>query len=138
MTSTATYSYYPNGDLKSLTNALGHTTQITQYDANGRPLTLVDPNAVATTLTYSPRGWLTTRTVAGYTTRYDYDGVGQIIKVTRPDNSSITYTYDAAHRLTDIADSLLNHIHYTLDPIGNRVKEEVFDAGSCQASCRLR
>ena len=37
-----------------------------------------------TTLTYHPRGWLTTRTVGGEQTTYDYDGVGQLTKVTLP------------------------------------------------------
>jgi YD repeat-containing protein len=37
---------------------------------------------VITTLTYRPRGWLKSRTLNGMqTTAYDYDGVGQLIKV---------------------------------------------------------
>ena len=31
------YSYYPNGDLQSVTNALGHATQITSYDPTAAP-----------------------------------------------------------------------------------------------------
>jgi RHS repeat-associated protein len=132
------YAYYPNGDLKSVTDALGHITQITQYDANGRPLTVVDPNGVVGTLTYTPRGWLQTRTVAGRTTRNDYDGAGQVIKITLPDSSTLTYTYDAAHRLTDITDRLLNRVHYTLDALGNRVKEDVFDASNTLTTTHSR
>lgn len=71
-----TYDYYPNGDLKTVTNALGQTTQVTQYDANGRPLTLIDANGLTTSLTYTPRGWLDSRSVGGETTGYTYDGVG--------------------------------------------------------------
>src|SRR6266481_100434 len=52
-----TYTYYANddpslgkrGNLSSITDALGHTTRITAYDANGKPLTLVDPNGLVTT-----------------------------------------------------------------------------------------
>ncbi len=122
-----TYTYYPNGDLQTVTNALGHTTNITQYDPSGRPLTITDPNTIITDLTYWPRGWLKSRSVAGETTYYDYDGVGQIKKVTSPDGSFISYHYDDAHRLTDIYDAQGDYIHYTLDAIGNRVKEDVYN-----------
>jgi len=122
------YTYNPNGDLASVTNALGQVTSLTSYDPNGRPLTIVDPNGLTTTLAYTPRGWLSSRTVGVETTSYVYDGVGQLTQVSLPDSSSITYTYDAAHRLTDITDTLGNRIHYTLDNIGNRVQEKVYDS----------
>ena len=44
-----------------------------------------------------------------------------------PDGSFLRYQYDAAHRLTEIADGLGNVIQYTLDAMGNRIKEDVFD-----------
>ena len=50
-------------------------------------------------------------------------------KVTLPDSSSITYTYDPAHRLTNITDSVGNSITYTLDNMGNRISEQVKDPG---------
>ncbi len=59
-----TYAYYsdtdPNlgerGQVQTITNAAGHVTQITGYDANGRPLTITDPNGLITTSAYDPRG----------------------------------------------------------------------------------
>ncbi len=115
------------GNLASITNPLGQTTRITAYDGNSRPLSLVDANGVITQLTYSPRGWLTSRNVGGETTAYTYDGVGQLSLVTAPDGSTTSYTYDGAHRLTGIADSLGNRITYTLDAMGNRIGEDVTD-----------
>jgi YD repeat-containing protein len=53
--------------------------------------------------------------------------VGQLTSVNLPDGSTITYTYDPAHRLTNIADSLGNRIAYTLDAMGNRVSEQTKD-----------
>ena len=44
-----------------------------------------------------------------------------------PDNSALNYTYDAAHRLTDITDSLNNKVNYTLDTEGNRTNETTTD-----------
>lgn len=39
----------------------------------------------------------------------------------------MTYSYDAALRLTDISDSVGNSIHYTLDVMGNRTAEKISD-----------
>lgn len=135
---TTTYAYLPNGDLQSITNAAGHVTQVTQYDAHGRPLTLVDANGLVTQLAYMPRGWLSSRTVGNEVTSYTYDNVGQLTRVTLPDTSFINYTYDAAHRLTGITDTLNNRIQYTLDAIGNRVSEQVFDAANNLATTKTR
>lgn len=127
------HSYDTQGNLTEVTNALGHVTTLSNYDANGRVGRIVDPNGLTTNLSYSPRGWLTSRTVGEETTTYDYDNAGQLKKVTLPDGSSIHYTYDDAHRLTDIADSLGNRVVYTLDAMGNRIKEEVKDPGGALA-----
>jgi YD repeat-containing protein len=50
----------------------------------------------------------------------------QLIRLTRPDGSFFTSTYDAARRLVGIADSLGNRTVYTLDAVSNRIKEQVF------------
>jgi len=141
-----TYTYYANNDLDlgkrgnvaTITNALGHTTQVTAYDAHGQPLTIADPNGLATTLTYDARQRLTSKSVGGELTSYSYDGAGQLAQVTLPDGSSLTYSYDAAHRLSGMADNLGNRIAYTLDVMGNRKKEEVFDPANSLAQTRSR
>jgi RHS repeat-associated protein len=156
---TTTNTYYPNtaaqnttlansrGMLASSTNALGHVTNYTAYDANGRVLSMTDANGLVTTMTYHPRGWLLTRTVgvglsgaagSAETTTYDYDGVGQLIKVTLPDLSFMAYTYDDAHRLTAMQDSEGSKITYTLDAMGNRTGEAAFDPANTLARSRSR
>ena len=150
VTDITTYTYYTSasstagsvrsvGDLATVTNALNQVTSITNYDLNGRPLTITDPNGIITTLTYTPRGWLKTKTINGaQTTSYDYDNVGQLTKVTLPDNSYLSYTYDTAHRLTDIADNAGNKIHYTLDAMGNRTQEDTKDPSNNILKTRSR
>lgn len=127
-----TYTYDTQGNLSTVTNAAGHLTTLSNYDANGRVGQITDPNGMVTTLTYTPRGWLKQRATNAdgvtETTVYDYDNVGQMTKVTLPDNSTITYAYDDAHRLTKISDSLGNSINYTLDNMGNRTNETVTDS----------
>lgn len=121
-----TYTYYTDttathtvGDLASVKNALNHTTQVTAYDKNGRSLAITDPNNNPITLSYWPRGWLHTSSIAGQTTTYDYDGVGQLTKLTRPDGSFTEYHYDAAHRLMSINDTRGDSIQYQRDNAGH-------------------
>jgi len=128
-----TYSYhncstsYQCGQLAAVTNALGHITSYNTYNAHGQPLTITDPNSVVTTLAYDARQRLSSQSIAGETTTFDYWPTGLLKRVTQPDGSYLEYTYDAAHRLTQIADDAGNHVAYTLDAIGNRTAENTYD-----------
>jgi YD repeat-containing protein len=134
---TTTYSYDGQGNLTSVTNAAGHVTSLSNYDAHGHVGRITDVNGVTTDIAYSLRGWVTSRTATSQgrssVTSYEYDGAGQLKKLTLPDGSYLSYTYDAAHRLTDLGDSAGNRVHYTLDNAGNRVKEEVTGSGGTLA-----
>lgn len=135
MGDTTTITYHPaddpdlgkRGQVATITNALGHVIRFDAYDANGRPLSVRDPNGVVTTLSYDARGRLTSRRIGDETTSYQYDGVGQLRKVSFADGSYLAYTYDGAHRLTEVADGQGNRITYTLDAAGNRLADEVRD-----------
>ena len=152
---TVGYTYYPSddtscasapttcshrkGDLWKVTNALGQVTETLAYDGAGRVLSVKDANGVVSDLEYHPRGWLTARKVRGANasvetddaiTRIEYWPTGLVKKVIQPDGAFTSYTYDAAHRLTDIADNAGNTIHYTLDNAGNRTQEDTKDPGN--------
>ncbi|MBT2117486.1 DUF2778 domain-containing protein [Dyella sp. LX-66] len=144
---TTTYQYYltdgtlwQHGDLKSVTNALGQVITFAAYDKNGRPTRTVDPNGVITDLTYKPRGWLLSRTVRANAngsasakdavTQYGYSNAGNVTTVTDPDNDTITYGYDPAHRLTMIRNGNGEYVSFTLDAAGNRIKEQVANANN--------
>lgn len=135
---TTTYSWDASGNLSTVTNALGHTTTFSNYDAHGRPQQLTDANGLITTLSYDSRGRLTSRNVGGEITSYTYDPTGQLTRVTMPDSSFLGCTYDPAHRLIQIHDNLGNKIVYTLDAKGNRTQEEVFDPNNTLAQTRSR
>ena len=131
---TTVYAYYSDttadhtmGDLATLTNALGQTAQYTQYNKAGKLLHAVDANGVVTDNAYDLRQRLTSSTVGGLQTQYGYDPVGQLIKLTLPDGTFYGYTYDDAHRLTQITDQANNSITYTLDNAGNRTLDQVKD-----------
>ncbi|MBX3475946.1 MAG: RHS repeat protein [Planctomycetes bacterium] len=139
---TTTYAYYSDtsftgegaaaqghymGDLQSVTNAAGKVTQYTQYNKHGQVLESQDPNGVVTTNTYDLRQRLLSTTVGGQTTSYQYDPVGQLKKVTLPDQSWIGYDYDDAHRQVAVYDNHGNRTDYTLDNAGNRIGEQTKD-----------
>lgn len=121
------YAYDAKGGLQSITDALGHVTQITAYDANGLPLSVKDANGLVSKLAYDARGRLLSKQVGNEVTKYTYDAVGQVTKTIAPDGSVVAFSYDAAHRLLKITDQSGNHIDYTLDANGNRLKQSVYD-----------
>ncbi len=128
------------GDLKTVTNALGHVTTFDSYDALGRIRQMTDPKGVVTDISYTPRGWVSTVTATptggtARTTSYSYDNAGQLIGVSQPDGTSLTYRYDAAHRLIGATDAKGNSVNYTLDNVGNRIVEDIKDPmGTLQRS----
>jgi YD repeat-containing protein len=129
---TASIGHHSVGDLNWTQDAKGHVTTFTQYDGNGRLLAMADPNGVITTFTYAPRGWLLSTTVtqldgSSRLTQFGYTATGQLQKVTMPDGSFISYSYDPAHRLQGVSDSANDSITYTLDNAGNRTLEQMSD-----------
>ncbi len=136
VTDVTTYAYYPiasgdptSGELRSVTDALGHVTTIDSYDADGHPLSNTDPNGLVKTLTWTPRGKLASLQRGTEITRYEYDAVGELTGISLPTGAALSLTYDAAHRLTRIQDQLGNQVVYTLDAMGNRTQIDSYDPG---------
>ncbi|MCO7225747.1 RHS repeat-associated core domain-containing protein [Pleionea sp. CnH1-48] len=112
------------GRLTSFDNALGHTVQITDYNADGRPLSIVDSNNQTTTYTWDHRGLPLTQAINGAQANFEYNEVGLIAKVTSPSGDTLSYEYDGARRLTSIADKSGNRVRYTYDVMGNQLSSE--------------
>ena len=136
-TSTPSSCPHRRGDPWKVVNSLGQVAEYLRYDGAGRLLSVKNANGVVTDLEYSARGWLTASKVRGVDnstevddsiTRLEYDPNGQVTKVTQPDATFLSFTYDPAHRLTDITDALGNIQHYGLDNAGNRISEASKDA----------
>ena len=124
------YAYDAQGHLTSVTNALGHVTTLSNFDALGHPQTVVDANSVSSSLTYAPQGWLASISTAGSVTSFEHNAVGDITQVTRGDGSSLTYTWDDARRLTAITNNLGEKVEYSLDLMGNRTAQRLKDASN--------
>lgn len=134
-----TFAYYADttadhtvGDLQSVTNAAGHSTQYTVYDAEGRVKRSVSPGGIVSQIGYTPRGWVNSLAVAAgstlpQTTTYTYEPDGRPATASLPDGTTLTYGYDTARRLMQITDSIGNKVSYTLDAAGNRISEQYTD-----------
>lgn len=125
------WSYTTNaqGQRTSATNPLGQTTSYT-YDTAGRLNSQTEPGGLVTSYTYDQRGRITSISAAGETTRYSYTASGQLESATLPNGYSVSYQYDAAQRLIASTDNRGNRASYTLDGMGNRVREQINDANN--------
>ena len=85
---TTSYGYDANGNRTHLNGAL-----VAHYDDQDR---LLDYQGVA--YQYTANGELRQKTVAGQTTRYDYDVLGNLRKVTFPNGTVIDYVIDGQNR----------------------------------------
>ncbi|MCO1604046.1 DNRLRE domain-containing protein [Desulfosporosinus nitroreducens] len=156
------YTYDPNGNkteekdpsdyrikytydsLNRLTKTQDQDNGLTVYerDALGQILSVTDPKGNKTSITYNTSVDKPAQTVTalGQTTTYQYDPVGNLLRVVFPDSTKKQYRYDELNRpneITDITgvkttltydnlshisqiqDSLGREYHYRYDPNGN-------------------
>ena len=126
------------GQLKSLTNALGHVTTFDTYTNGGLVTKKTDPNGLITTYTYDYRDRLLTVTetpVTGTarTTTFTYTKAGDLLTASLPGGTILTYAYTAAHVLASVTDTLGNKVSYGYDQRGNRIQEKVTDSAQTLA-----
>lgn len=130
---------YRKGDISEKIDAVGHSTLYLAYDPVGRVLSVADMNDVVTDYEYNSRGWRIASKLRGANsgvetddqiTRVDYWPTGLIKKVTLPDDTYASYTYNAAQQLTDVTDNAGDTIHYTPDLAGNRTQEDTKTVGA--------
>lgn len=124
---------HTRGDLRSVTNAVGHVREYLDYTPAGRALLVREPGGQFTRIDYDPRGQAVAVTENAGTpgelrTRVNYDAAGQATALGTADGALASYAYDPAHRLVQVTDGDGNTVRYTLDNAGNRVQEEVADA----------
>jgi RHS repeat-associated protein len=139
------YSYDGNGNQLTMTDSLGITT--VSYDPLNRPTRVVDPFGRTTAYTYSGAALTQVQGPAGSvtyqyneaavpvsmtvldpqnrteTTSFKFSGTGQLIQQDQG-NQRVTWTYDAAERLTRIVGtnngSSMYTMDYAYDKAGNR------------------
>jgi len=90
-------------------------TLTTNYDSDGNPVQVVDPNGHTTTRTYDDTDRRTTEGVqrdasTSETTSWQYDPSGNVTAVTKPSGEVTAYSYDADDRPVDTVAGATNAV----------------------------
>ncbi len=133
---TTLYSYYDNGNRKSVTYPDG-TTESYTYDKVNRVSTLINARGNGTVIssfsyTYDAAGNQLSKKESKGTTTYTYDGNNRLSTVAEPEGKKISFTYDAAgnRRSEDVAVGILTSAAiYTYDKC-NRLVTTVSSDGT--------
>jgi YD repeat-containing protein len=91
-----------SGNLLSIIDRNGNTTQLT-YDSSYRLITVTDPASRHLYFSYAtPASYLVTRVSSdtGVSLSYTYDGQGRLSQYTKPDNTTVSFQYNAASNAT--------------------------------------
>ncbi len=124
---TITYSYFPDGKVKTITAPGNIVTSMQYTDAARNQTQIVDPSANTINYTYNARGQIKTQTNArgqtttfSYyddgrlntiirtegTTTYSYNGNKQVTGISSPGNISRSFTYDTYGRISIVGDNI--------------------------------
>ncbi|WP_170157861.1 RHS repeat domain-containing protein [Litoreibacter meonggei] len=123
------YTYDPNGNLDTVTDANGHVTDVLTRNKAGQPLHIAQPDGNEWTMTYDIEGRVLTSSFlpqggTPQTQSYSYDEVGQVVSMTNPLGNTWVYAYDEARRLVSTTSPEGELASYTYDNMGNRTRTE--------------
>lgn len=97
---TTKYVYDNNDNLTSNTDAAGHTTSY-DYDANDNLTSITNAKGGVTSMSYdNVTDWLTSMAFYGAIKRYAYNNDGTLATYTKPDGTTLNYSYDDLGRVT--------------------------------------
>ncbi|WP_406441884.1 DUF6531 domain-containing protein [Streptomyces sp. NBC_00631] len=131
---TASYVYDQFGDRVQQTLPGGLVTHV-GYDTDGEVLNSTDPTGARTEATYDALGREATSTQverrptpAAYTTKYGYDGLGDLTSIEDPLGNTATAGYDALGEISTATDPLGNTTSYAYDVAGQVVRTTAADS----------
>lgn len=94
---------YALSDLATVTDVTNNrTATMTQYDARGNMLSGTTDMGVQIGLSYSPRGYITRKSVNGQPVVFTLNAAGSMTRVQTPDGQTIDYVLDANQRLVEV------------------------------------
>lgn len=130
------FTYDATGNRTSRTNALGQTTTFSNFNAHGQAGTITRPTGAVVSRSFDLRGRMVSRTAAGRTATFAYDGAGRLWHKARSDGSWVQRTYDAAGYMT----SKNNHrgeVRYVARDVDGKVTARAtYTASGAVASAR--
>jgi RHS repeat-associated protein len=110
----SSWTYDFAGNTKTFTDTNGHTTEFF-YDTRRA----ASPQTELTVLAHYHSRLIKDVDALGGTTRYEYDGVGNVTRAIDPLNHATDYTYDGRNMVTTITDPLGGEFVYGYDAHGN-------------------
>lgn len=116
------------GDLKSVTNSLGHQVIYLAYNKHGYVTKKQDVNGGVTQFTYDAMNRVSAIDFSGAITLINYDLNGNATKIEEPNGKVTTREYDGAGRVKAVVDGLLNRIENTYDLKNNLLSSTIKDA----------
>jgi RHS repeat-associated protein/uncharacterized repeat protein (TIGR01451 family) len=153
-----TYTYDSSGRTLTVTAADG--TSVTRYAYQGNQTTVTDPAGKWKTMTSDAMGNLVTVSepdpaLGTDVTTYAYNAANQLVTVTmpratgtqtrsfqwtgsdmtsatNPENGTVTYTYDAAHRVLSRTDAKGQKTKYTYDEFGRRTMVQHYNSSQVE------
>ncbi|UYB52373.1 DUF6531 domain-containing protein [Xanthomonas sp. AM6] len=119
------FGYDANGNTETVTDALGHVTQNDYDPLNRLARTLQDVGGIAaeTKFSYDALDNLTKVTdPKGLDTTYAYNGLGDLTTLTSPDTGTTTYTYDSASNRASQTDARNVTTTYSYDALNRLIQ----------------
>jgi len=138
-----TFTYYPNGDLRTMTQPLVGTTTFSRYDSAGRVGRIQDTNGRLTNFTYDARGRIRSRTIVTangpVTHSYLYNRAGDLRRIVNPEGTFTNFTYEGLYgRLVSITDPMAHVMRFHYDGQGNRDEVKLLDPSTPTPTFRMR
>jgi RHS repeat-associated protein len=135
----ATTTYYPDGRLESITDAVGNTTHYDYNLAENKTL-VTNPDGGIATIKYDANGLVLEQTdPLNHTTSYTYDGNRNKLTETNALQQITSYTYDTRGNMSSMTDPATKTIRWTYNQFGTpssttdqlgKVQTVQFDANS--------
>ena len=98
---TSSFAYDNNDNLTSEKDSENHTTSYA-YDKNDNLTDITNAKGGVTSMSYdNATDWLTSVSFAGNTRKYDYNQDGTLKTFTKPDGTTLGYSYDDLGRVID-------------------------------------
>jgi RHS repeat-associated protein len=121
------FTYDAFGNLATITDANGQLTTVNSVNGRGQPTSITDPNGIVTTITYTPRGWVSDVTVhpgaSERQTSFDYDDAGNLTRMTFPSGGWFDYVYADEGFVESITSSQGERAEFAYDLLGNLLSE---------------
>ena len=116
--STVSYTYGPDREVQTVTDALGRVTRYA-YDGQGNRTSITDPLGRVTTATYDQfNNPLMVTNPAGETSSFTYDDRGNPLTATGPDGAETSFTINADGTVATTTDPTGRTTSYTYDAHG--------------------